>query len=142
MSVQRHTKQSRPAGVYGLFLLISDLSYLFILNQWNRKKIYLVPSSGKTDLAMHCAPMKSLCSEMQISWWRCFPFQLLHASIQLCVYAEQVPFISLTACRTLFFIGAMLKPIIIIPPWAANDPDLEQGISMHFFFYSLHERKK
>lgn len=26
----------------------------------------------------------------------------------------------------------MLKPIIIIPPWAANDPDLEQGISMRF----------
>lgn len=26
----------------------------------------------------------------------------------------------------------MLKPIIIIPPWAANDPDLELGISMRF----------
>lgn len=38
MSMQKHKKQSQPAGVYNLILLISSPFYLFIFIHWSKKK--------------------------------------------------------------------------------------------------------
>lgn len=80
--------------------------------------------------------MKFLYSEMQIFWCKFSPLQLSYMPkskecAALCLPRTSA-FYPFSCLQNSVFIRAMLKPIINIPPWAANDPDLKMESSILF----------